>query len=276
MKIDAHVHITPPEIIANMEKYAQREPYFSLLSNSKNNKFASAEDAVFAVENEKFDKAVVFGFAFRDSGLCAFVNDYVIEKVKQFPDKLIGFAVVPPGKEAAKEIERCYHAGLKGVGELFPEGQGIDLEDKRAADCITLVCEELGLPLLLHANEPVGHSYPGKTNVTLRQLETFVLNNPGLKIILAHFGGGLLFYETMNKVKEKFKNVYYDTAAAPFLWDAGIYRAVKALGLCKKIIFGSDFPLLSPNRYFSDMEKAAFTEEENQYILGKNLMELME
>ncbi|MCL2264744.1 MAG: amidohydrolase family protein [Treponema sp.] len=269
MKIDAHVHITPPEISSNWEKYAQTEPYFSLLSNSRNNKFASAEDVISAMEKQKFDKAVVFGFAFRDIGLCAFVNDYVIEKVKEFSGKLIGFAVAPNDKKAEKEIERCYKAGLKGVGELFPEGQEITLDDT-GAGYITDACKEYDLPLLLHANEPVGHSYPGKSNVTLRQLETFAANNPDLKIILAHFGGGLLFYETMKEIKEKFKNVYYDTAASPFLYDAGIFRAVKALGLCEKVLFGSDFPLLPPDRYFCDMEIAGFSEEEKKLILGKN------
>jgi len=275
MKIDAHVHITPPEIAANWEKFAKKEPYFSLLSNSKNNKFASAEDAVLMLEKEEFDKAVVFGFAFRDIALCSLVNDYVIESVNRFPDKLIGFAVAPSCKKTAKEIERCFKAGLKGVGELYPEGQGFALEDRKKTENITGVCKELKLPLLLHANENVGHYYPGKTNVTLKQLETFILNNPELKIILAHFGGGLLFYETMIEVKDKFKNVYYDTAASPFLYDTGIYRAIKALGLCEKIIFGSDFPLLAPSRYSNDIETAGFNDVEYQYITAKNLRKLI-
>jgi predicted TIM-barrel fold metal-dependent hydrolase len=124
MKIDCHVHITPPEIIDNWEKYAEKEPYFSMISHSKVNKFAAAEDVIDILQKDGFDKAVVFGFGFCDLGLCSFVNDYVIEKVRQFPDKLIGFAVVSPGNESIKEIERCYSAGLKGLGELFPAGQG--------------------------------------------------------------------------------------------------------------------------------------------------------
>jgi len=275
MKIDFHVHITPPDIITNWKKYAEKEPYFSLLSNSKNNKFAAAEDVIAEMEQNNFDKAVVFGFAFSDIGLCRYVNDYVIESVKKFPQKLIGFAVVPGGNEAIKEIKRCCDSGLKGVGELFPAGQGIDLEDRKATSSITGVCKEMNLPLLLHANEGVGHYYPGKTDVTLRQLESFITNNPDLKIILAHFGGGLLFYETMNEIREKFRNVYYDTAAAPFLYDSRIYRVIKALDLCKKILFGSDFPLISLSRYFPDIEAAGFTAEEKQLIFGENALKVL-
>jgi hypothetical protein len=271
LKIDFHVHVTPPDIIANWKKYAKKESYFSLLANSKHNKFAAAEDVVIMLEKDGFDKAVIFGFAFRDIGLCRYVNDYVIEKVKTFAEKLTGFAVVPPGgRKTAAEIERCHDAGLKGTGELFPAGQGIDLKNKKQTASITETCKERGIPLLLHVNETVGHYYPGKTDISLKQLETFVKNNPDLKIILAHWGGGIFLYETMKEVKETFRNVYYDTAAAPFLYDERIYRAVKALGLCEKILFGSDFPLLPPSRYKPAIEESRFSDEEKRLILGEN------
>jgi predicted TIM-barrel fold metal-dependent hydrolase len=276
MKVDFHVHVTPPDIIADWEKYAQREPYFSLLSRSKQNKFATAEDAAAMLVGAELGRAVVFGFAFRDLGLCRYVNDYVIEKTKEYPEKLIGFMVVPPqGEKAAKEIERCYSAGLKGVGELYPEGQGIDLENKNETAAITGACRELALPLLLHANEPVGHLYPGKSNVCLTQIAAFVSNNPGLDIVLAHWGGGLFFYETMKEIREKFSNVYYDTAASVFLYDSRIYRAAKALGLYKKILFGSDYPLLSPLRYYKDIEECGFSREEKEFIMGGNARRLL-
>ena len=276
MKIDGHVHITPPEIAANWQKYAKKEPYFSLLSNAKHNKFASAEETAAMLEKDGFDKAVVFGFAFKDIGLCRYVNDYVIENVKKFPDKLIGFAAVPPaGKEAAKEIERCCNAGLKGVGELFPAGQKIDLVNKEATINITGICTELGIPLLLHANESVGHDYAGKTDIPIRNIETFISNNPGLKIILAHWGGGIFLYEAMKEVKETFKNVYYNTAVTPFLYDERIYNAAKALGLYGKILFGSDFPLLSPSRYTEGLNKSALSDEDKIMILGGNMQKLL-
>jgi len=275
--IDFHVHITPPDIIADWQKYAEKEPYFALLSRSRSNKFAAAEDLIAALEADgTVDRAVVFGFAFRDMGLCRYVNDYVIEKIRKYPEKLTGFLVTPVrGKESAKEIERCARLGLAGVGELFPEGQGFDLEDTAQMKSLTETCLEFSLPLLLHANEPVGHYYPGKTDVSLRQMETFVTDNPELKIILAHWGGGLLFYETMVEIKEKFRNVYYDTAATPFLYDSRIYRAAKALGLCEKILFGSDFPLLAPSRYLPALEESGLGPEEKNLILTGNAQRLL-
>jgi len=305
--IDFHVHVTPPDIIVDFLKYGEKEPYFSLLSQSKNNKFATAEDVIAALEKDRtfdkasfekasfekasfekasfekasfekasFEKAVVFGFAFRDIGLCRYVNDYVIEKVRQYPQKLIGFMVVPPrDAQAAKEIERCHSAGLKGVGELFPAGQDFDPSNKKETMAVTGACMELGLPLLFHANEPVGHYYPGKTDVNLRQLEKFVENNSSLKIVLAHFGGGLLFYESMNEVREKFCNVYYDTAAFPFLYNSRIFSVIKSLDLCGKILFGSDFPLLPHSRYLPAFDESGLTAEEKDMILGENAQKLL-
>jgi len=283
MKIDFHVHLTPPDIAANWKKYAEKEPYFSLLSRGKVNKFAGAQDVVSMLDKEGFDRAVVFGFAFSDAGLCRYVNDYVIESVKKSRGRLTGFAVVSPrslsgGKNAAAEIERCHDAGLKGVGELYPlpsagflrQRHGIDLEDKKQTQAITGVCKERGIPLMLHAGEPVGHSYPGKSSAALRQLESFISDNSGVKIVLAHWGGGIFLYETMKEIKEAFRDVYYDISATPFLYDERIFQAAKALGLCGKILFGSDFPILPPSRYLAAIEKCGFTESDKELLFGGN------
>jgi hypothetical protein len=90
-KIDMHVHVTPEDISGNWQKYAEKEPYFGMLSNSPKNKFACAEEIVSELDAAGFDKAVIFGFGFRDMGLCRYVNDYVIEKVKEFSSRLIGY-----------------------------------------------------------------------------------------------------------------------------------------------------------------------------------------
>jgi len=276
MKIDFHVHITPPEIIKDWRKFAQKDRYFSLLSKNPHNKYACAEDIAAALDKNNFDHAVVFGFAFKDQGLCRLANDYVIEKMRQFPGKLTGFmSVSPNAKGMAKEIERCFAAGLKGIGELYPDGQGFNIDNERETRALTGACIELGIPLILHANEPVGHDYIGKNNIPLKKIEQFVANSRNLNLVLAHFGGGLLFYETMKEIREKFSNVFYDTAAAPFLYDSRIYDIVKAMGLEKKILFGSDYPLLPQSRYFDAIEKSGLSAEEKKLILCGNAKKLL-
>lgn len=276
IKIDFHVHITQPEISANWRRYAEKEPYFSALSHSPINKFASAPEVINALEASGFDKAVVFGFAFRDTGLCRYVNDYVIESIKQYPEKFIGFMAVPPGgKECEQEILRCYAAGLRGIGELFPEGQGFNIDDARQTAALAAVCAELRLPVLIHANEPVGHEYPGKTKTSLRSIEQFIANNASLEIVLAHWGGGLLFYESMPEMRKKCLNVYYDTAASPLLYDSRVFSAARGLGLTEKILFGSDYPLLPHSRYTEILANSGLTPPEQELILGGNARRLL-
>jgi len=219
------------------------------------------------LDGSGFDRAVVFGFAFKDPGLCRAANDYVIEAARRFPERLCGFMVVSPAAPGAeREIARCHDAGLKGVGELFPAGQGFDIAERRDTGGVTGACAERNLPVMVHVNEPVGHRYPGKTDVGLRQIERFVENSPGLRVVLAHWGGGLPFYEAMPELRKKFRNVFYDTAASPFLYDQSVYRAALALGLGGKIVFGSDFPLLPPSRYMPHLE--TLPECERALILG--------
>ena len=118
--IDSHIHITPPEIIENMDKYRNIDEYFDLLSSSKVNENVTAEDVIDEMDKSDVDRAVVFGFGFKDMELCRLVNNYTIEKVNQFPDRLIGFSVVNPAADnIIEELHRCKEEGLQGVGELF-------------------------------------------------------------------------------------------------------------------------------------------------------------
>jgi predicted TIM-barrel fold metal-dependent hydrolase len=69
--------------------------------------------------------------------------------------------------------------------------------------------------------------------------------------------------------------VYYDTAATPFLYDGRIYDVAKALGLCGRVLFGSDFPLLSRPRYFDALDKSVLSMEEKKAILGENIEKML-
>ncbi|MDR2485968.1 MAG: amidohydrolase family protein [Treponema sp.] len=270
-KIDFHIHVTPPEISKRVARYAEGEPYFAMIAAAPKNKFAAAEEVVRELDAAGFDRAVIFGFSFRDMGLCRMVNDYVIAKAREYPGRLIGYmSVVPNHREMEQEIDRCYCAGLRGIGELFPAGQDFHIEDVADTRLFAGVCTERRLPVLVHANEPIGHYYPGKTDTTLRQLERFIEHHPGLTIILAHWGGGFLFYELMPELRKKCRNLYYDNAASVFLYDERIYTAACALGLQDKILFGSDFPLLSPSRYIEGIEKSGISEETKTLLLGRN------
>ena len=70
-------------------------------------------------------------------------------------------------------------------------------------------------------------------------------------------------------------NVYFDTAASPFLYDVHIYKIAIELAGVDKILFGSDFPLIQPKRYFKEFSKAGLRKEEIDKISGKNAQHLL-
>lgn len=276
MRIDTHVHVTPEEISRNYKRYSEREAYFGLLSQTPHNRFATVEQVISNMEKTGIDKSIIFGFSFFDMALCQYVNDYVIEKTAQYKDKVIGFmSIVPNHPQAVYEIERCAGKGLRGIGELFPAGQPFQLGDIKDTGEMAACCSQYDLPVIIHLNEPIGHNYVGKTKTTLREAEQFILNHPQLKIILAHLGGGIWQYELMKEVRAAFKNVYYDNAAALFLYEPKVYALLKAAGLMDKCLFGSDYPLVSPDRYEKGLKESGLDEVSLRKLQGENAARLL-
>lgn len=274
--IDTHVHIYPPEIIRDWEKIASREPYFDMLARSKVHRWATAEDVLAKMEQDGVDQSWVFGFAFDDLGLCRACNDYVIEAVRNSGGRLKGLAVVPPlAPGFEEEIARCHEAGLVGVGELFPEGQGFQIDALEQTWRLVGACHERDLFVLLHTAEPVGHAYPGKGTVGPKEAWSFCSNHPELKVIFAHWGGGLWLYELMPEMALDLENAWYDTAATPFLYRPDVFRSAAAAGVGHKILYGSDFPLLAWPRYRRMMDEAGLSGDLMEAICSGNAGRLL-
>jgi predicted TIM-barrel fold metal-dependent hydrolase len=257
--VDVHVHVFPPEMIRDREAYLDRDARFGALHRSPTAPMATAEQVVAHMDEVGVDVSVVVGFAFAGQGLCRMVNDYLLEVVGKYPDRLAGLACVAPGAPGARaELERCLDAGLRGCGELAPSaddlaggapGRGRGLLD--IAGCL----KERGLPLLVHASEPIGHRYPGKGGFTPELCYQLAEACPGTALILAHMGGGLFLYEAMPEVRRTLADVCYDTAAVPYLYGPEIYDAAISTAGPEKFLFGSDYPLLSPARYIEGLER---------------------
>ncbi|MBM4288084.1 MAG: amidohydrolase [Deltaproteobacteria bacterium] len=274
--IDIHTHVFPPEIVRQRENYFGEDPAFRWLYDSPQAKLNTAEELIQAMADQGVEQSVIFGFPWRTLKLMRRHNDYIIEAQHRFPRHLIGFACVNALETgAAAEVERCLAAGCRGVGELafYHEGLGGDILSALAP--IADLCMGYGVPLLLHANEPVGHAYPGKSPMQLGDLYSLVKAFPELTLILAHWGGGLFFYNLLKKeVPAALKNVYFDTAASPFLYRPEIYRLAAEILGPEKILFGSDYPLLPPSRYLKEMQEGGLSPEHQEMILGKNALRL--
>ncbi len=282
MIIDFHTHIFPKEMRENREKYFQSEPAFKLLYSRPGSKLAGAAELIDSMNSHGVDKSVVFGFPWKNSDTFKKHNDYIIKSMERYSGRLTGFCCIDIfSRKAIAEVMRCLENGLSGVGELalYESGHksGIDEESINRLEPVMEVCLDKNLPVLIHTNEPIGHQYPGKTPNTFKQIYRLITKFPENRIVLAHWGGGIFFFSLLKKeVKNSFNNIYFDTAASPFLYDAKIYRiAINIMGQ-DRIIFGSDFPLLLPARYFKEFEQAGLTKNEIESICGKNAATLLD
>jgi predicted TIM-barrel fold metal-dependent hydrolase len=277
MIIDAHTHLFPKKIRQNREKFFSAEPAFEKLYQSPKSRLIGAQEMLASMDASHVDKSVIFGFPWQNPLLFKQHNDYISEVVSRYPDRFIGLGCFDPfSDEAAEEARRCLQKGaLSGIGELAFYQSGIEKDSLKRLEPIMEICRVLDLPVLIHTNEPIGHAYPGKTPNTLAQIYQLICTFPQNKIILAHWGGGLFFFALLKKeVKDSLKNVYFDTAASPYLYDVAVYHLVIELVGVEKILFGSDFPLLSPTRYFDEMQAAGLSQQEMLQICGLNAAEL--
>ena len=133
--------------------------------------------------------------------------------------------------------------GLLGVGELNPGAQGFTFRDPAVLRVLSY-CADEGIPVLFHVNEPVGPAYMGKVSTPLIAFYECAARFPELKILLAHWGGGLWWYEQIPAVKQVLRNVWYDTAASFFTYpNTALMAQMASMVVPDKIVFGSDYPL---------------------------------
>lgn len=277
MIIDFHTHIFPPEIIARREDYAARDPWFGELYGDPRAKMADAEQLIAAMALAGVDHSVTFSFGWSDPGLIEECNSYVIEATRRYRGKLTGFAVAQPlaRARAVEEIDRCARAGLMGVGELMPHGQGYALSDLDVMAPIAEVCLAYNLIMLTHASEPVGHLYRGKGNVSPRDLYAFIQAFPELRVVAAHWGGGFPFYELMPEVRAAAANLWYDSAASLYLYRPEIFTTMSALCGAHKSLWASDYPLISQQRMLAYLDAAGLDDEARALALGGNAATLL-
>jgi len=275
--IDFHTHIFPPWLRERRDEYIKRDPCFSLLYSQPKAKIATAEELIASMDEADIDWSVVLNIGWVNHELCVKTNDYILESVSRYPTRLIGFCALQPGAgdAAIAELERCAKAGAKGIGELRSDVQGFDLADKKTMKPLVDAALKHDLIFLTHSSEPVGHEYSGKGSITPDILYSFITGFPNLRIICAHWGGGLPFYALMPEVAKSLANVFFDTAATVFLYRPEIFEQMSHIIGSDKILFGTDYPLMHQNRVLAQIHFSQLPEEDKARILGTNAQKLL-
>jgi hypothetical protein len=249
--IDFHTHIFPPDVRDRRDEYLRRDPTFAEMYASPRAKIATAEDLLRSMDESGVDVSVALGFAWRGHEDCVRHNDYLLEAAARSGGRIVPFCTVNPAAgEAAAEVERCALAGARGLGEIRPESQGWDLNGA-PGDLLAELARQHNLVLLFHVTEPVGHDYPGKRGLSLESFGRFLARSQGVTVVGAHLAGGLPLHKPPPEA-----NVYADTAAARYLYEPQVLAEAATGPWAKRLLFGSDFPLVRQAVALADLRAA--------------------
>lgn len=270
--VDAHTHAFPPEWVADRSGHVARDAWFAELYAGPTAKMIDADALLAAMDDAGVEQAVMCGWPWSDPGHCREHNAYLAEAAAASRGRLAWLGTVAPARPgAAAEAERCLAEGASGIGELNADAQGFDLADPASLADISAVLREGGWPLLLHSSEPVGHRYPGKGTATPGRLAAFLAAQPDLLVALAHWGGGLPFYELMPEVAELARHVVYDSAASSYLYRPDVFRRVLDIVGPNRVLWASDHPVLGMGRFLRRTRRdAALREHEVAAVMGEN------
>ena len=225
--------------------------------------------------------AVIFPVdAERETGYRRYNNDEVAENVAANSDVLIQFASIDPwkGKLGVREARRLIREyKVKGF-KFHPTMQGFFANDRMAYPLYE-VLEEEGCIALFHTGQTgVGSGMPGGNGMRLKYsnpmyMDDVAVDFPDLKIILAH--PSFPWQEEALSVAQHKPNVYIDLSGwSPKYFPPILVRYANTL-LKKKMLFGSDWPMIAPEKWLDAFEKAEFRDEVRPGILKENAARLL-
>ena len=291
MIIDSHTHRYPPEVFEDPKTFsaARRESHWlELVLPQKGPRlqgWADRSQMIGDMDGAGIDRCVLLAWYWENPETCLLHNQWHAQWIKEDPARFYAFAAVHPGMEdPVGELEKRHEQGFSGIGECHPWAQGFSMRDPAWLSCMEFA-QGKGWPVNFHVTEPIGHDYPGKVATPLKEFHWLAREFPELKIILSHAGGLIPFYELNPRLKPELKNVYYDLAACPLLYDPSLYRLLIDVVGREKIIWGSDYPLkIYPGRqkkpdfstFRNDLiEQANLSEVEQEAIFGLTFLSLL-
>jgi predicted TIM-barrel fold metal-dependent hydrolase len=207
-------------------------------------------------------------------------NEEVAENCAAHPDVLIPFAGVDPhkGRAGVREARRLVEEhGVRGF-KFHPSIQAFSPDDRMAYPLYEAI-EELGVPALFHTGQTgIGAGVPGGGGIRLKYSNPMLVDDvavdfPELRIILAH--PSFPWQDEALAVATHKPYVYIDLSGwSPKYFPPQLVRYANSL-LKDKVLFGSDYPVITPDRWLADFEKLDIKPEVRPRILKDNAARLL-
>jgi uncharacterized protein len=196
-------------------------------------------------------------------------NDEVAGWVGAHPDRFAGLAAVDLAKpmDAVRELRRCVtERGFKGL-RVVPWLWEAPPTDRRYYP-LYAACVELGVPFCTQ----VGHTgplRPSETGRPIPYIDQVALDFPELVIVGGHIG--YPWTEEMVAVCRKHPNVYIDTSAyTTKRYPPELVRYMKTSSGRRKVLFGTNYPMVSPAQALADLESLELDDETRELFLRGN------
>jgi uncharacterized protein len=225
--------------------------------------------------------AVVFTVdASTNTGHATISSEEIATRAAEHSDVLIPFGSVDPLRGAgavaqARSLVRDY--GVQGF-KFHPTLQGFAPNDQ-AFYPLWAEIESLGVPALFHSGQTgIGAGLPGGRGLKLRLSDPMLVDDvaadfPGLTVILAH--PSVPWASSSISIATHKANVYIDLSGwSPKYFPAELVRAANSY-LQDKVLFGTDYPLLTPERWLRDFETLDLKPAAKAKILKSNAVRVL-
>jgi predicted TIM-barrel fold metal-dependent hydrolase len=277
--IDTHVHVEidddgrlalPDTLMEASAKYfsaGNRTPTVDEIAAYYRERSIAA--VIFTVDHESF------------TGHPPISNEFVAAAAARHPDVLIPFASVDPARgpaavEAARRLVTEH--GVRGF-KLHPSLQNFDPSD-RAAYPLYEAIAELGVPALFHTGQSgIGAGLPGGGGIRLGYSNPMLLDGvaadlPELKIVLAH--PSFPWQDEALAIATHKANVWIDLSGwSPKYFPPQLVRYANTL-LKDKVLFGSDYPVVTPDRWLKDFAALDIKPDVRPKVLKHNACRLLD
>ncbi|MFC4065232.1 amidohydrolase family protein [Actinoplanes subglobosus] len=238
-------------------------------------------DEMAAYYRERRTAAVVFTVdAEHATGHPRIANEEIAEDCAKHPDTLIPFASIDPhkGRAGVREARRLVEShGVRGF-KFHPSIQGFAPDDRLAYPLYEAI-EELGAVALFHTGQTgIGARVRGGGGIRLKYSNPMLIDDvavdfPDLRIILAH--PSFPWQDEALAVATHKEHVYIDLSGwSPKYFPPQLVRYANSL-LQDKVLFGSDYPVITPDRWLADFEKLEVKDTVRPKILKENAARLL-
>lgn len=277
--LDVHVHVEKDDhghVSVNDEILAASEKYFKPGTNR-----TPTVDDIAAYYRERDMAAVVFTVdAGTAMGHPPLSSEVIADQVAKYDDTLVAFGSVDPlrGDAAIEQAVRLVRDhGVRGF-KFHPGMQGFMPHDEVLYPLWEEI-DKLGVPILSHTGQTgIGAGLPGGAGIKLRGCNPMYLDDvaadfPSLKIILAH--PSVPWQDEAISMATHKSNVFIDLSGwAPKYFAPQLVRAANTM-LREKVLFGTDYPVIDPDRWMRDFDALELKPEVLPLVLKENAAKLL-